>query len=175
MHFVHGSETESISVVFITIWLWIMTWIIFWATGMCRRRVGLLYIRIRIRLHVVIRVRSVIRSICVSDNFWGILYYGYRSAPHFISCFFRSYCDFGWVRCYQIIAISIKDWLVIFTLPCCGVQIRVFKDNFRVWLPFTWCDWYMRYGLADLHWRSIIRWNTCIFLVPFFCSITCFQ
>ena len=123
MRSVDGYGTGSISVIFITVWLWKMTQIIFWAAAVGGRRVSLLYNSIRIRLHVVIRVRSVIRSACSGDNFWGIVSYGSRSAPHFISSIFRSDCDLGWIRCCQITAIVIKYWLVIFTLPCSSIYI----------------------------------------------------
>ena len=146
MRSIDGCGRESISVVVITIWLWILTSNIFWAVGVGRRRVGLLYSSIRIRLHVVIRIRFVIRS--VWDNFWGILSQGYRSALPFINCYLRSYCGFGQNTCYQIIVIAIKYWLVIFTLPCSGVQIIMFNDIFRVWLQFAPCDWYIRYKLV---------------------------
>ena len=61
---------------------------------------------------------------------------------------FRSYCDFGWTGCYQIIVIAIKDWLLIFTLPLSGVQIFVFNDNFWVSFPLTSYDWYIRNGFT---------------------------
>ena len=41
-----------------------MTHITFWAAGFGRRRVKLLYARIRIKLYVVIRIRFVTRSVC---------------------------------------------------------------------------------------------------------------
>ena len=119
--------------------------------GVSRRRVRLLYASIRIRLHIVIRIRSVIRSVCQRDNFCGILSYGSsRSAPLLIGCFLRSYCDFWWNRCYQIFVIAVNYWLLIFTLPCSGVRIIMFIGTsglvaihvvwfvFLIWLGGVW-------------------------------------
>ena len=166
MRSVDGFGAESISVVVIRIWLWIRTWIIFWAEGVGRRRVRLLYTSVRIRLPVVIRVRSVIRSVCLRDTFWAIPSYGCRSALHFISCVFRSYCDFGWIRCYPIILIAIKGWLFMFTLPCSSVQNIKFNDNFRVWLHSRGVIGMSGIGWSDVSWCSLIRWSSCVLLVP---------
>ena len=93
--FLDGCGTKLISVVVITIWFWVMTYVVFWAAGVGRRWVMLLYTGIRTTLHVVIRVHSVIRSVWLRNCFWGIFWYGSRSVPHFISCLFWSYCNFG--------------------------------------------------------------------------------
>ena len=102
-----------------------------------------------------------------------------RDFPHFISCYLRSCCDFGWIRCYQIVVIAIKDWLLIFTLPCSGVQITVFNDNFRVWFPFTWCELYISVGqvwIGAASFDEALASYCCQFCVlNIYCSVTPFQ
>ena len=95
MRSVYSSGLDSISVIVFSIWLWIKAQIIFCAAVVGRRRVRLLYARIQIRLHVKIRICSVTRYVCLREKFWGIPSYNFRSATHFISCFFGLWCDFG--------------------------------------------------------------------------------
>ena len=128
---VDHSGAESITVIVIAIWLRIMANIIFWVAGVPGRRVRLLYARIYIRLHVVIRIRFVTQSVCLGEVFEEPSY-GSRSGNHLISCPFRSYCNFGWFGCYQVIVIAIRDWLLVFTLPWSCVQTILFKDKFWV-------------------------------------------
>ena len=114
-------RTVLISAVVITIWLRIMTQIVFRAAGVGRHGVKLLYTRIHIGLCVTIYVSSVVRFVWLRNNFWGISWYDSRSVPQFVSCLFRSYCNLGWIGCCQIIVITVKYWLVIFTFPRPGI------------------------------------------------------
>ena len=113
---------ESIPVVFILIWLWVMAQKVFWAAGVGRHRVKLLYIIytiIRIRLSDACPFRHM--TYVAEEYFGGTFWYSSRNFPHFVSCLLVSYCNFGSTRYYQSVVIGVKFWLIIFTLPCSGV------------------------------------------------------
>ena len=44
---------------------------------------------------VAAHLRMAYDVVCLQVNFWGTFSCGFRSAPRFIGCFFRLYCDFG--------------------------------------------------------------------------------